>query len=141
MRRAAGALTIAALALLGCSDDGGESDTADTTTTTSAPDPAVLDCAEEAESSAPAEALTAFPDNADVTWTVLGAREAGLGTVLVELEPAPDEVGYPSFTFVFGCGSGEPVRLATYAFEEGEYVLLSTTDDAEGIDFAPVLEG
>jgi hypothetical protein len=60
--------------------------------------------------------------------------------VLVELEPDPDEVGYPSFTFVFGCGTGEPVRLATYAFEEGEYVLLSTTDAAEGTEFTPLLE-
>jgi hypothetical protein len=141
VRRAALLLLLAGTTLLACGDDGSDDDDAgDETTTTAAADPLLGDCTEAAETSAPAEALGAFPDNPDVTWTVLAAREGGLGTVLVELEPDPDEVGYPSFTFVFGCGSGEPVRLATYALDGGEYVLLSTTDAAEGTEFAPVLE-
>jgi hypothetical protein len=148
-------LLLAALGLAaGCGDDGETADTGDAPdgeTTTEAPpaddgedegDGDAASCAEAAEAASPDEALAAFPDNPDVTWAVLGTREGGLGTVLVELEPDPDEVGYPSFTFVFGCGTGEPVRLGTYAFEDGEYILLATTDALADTDveLAPVLE-
>jgi hypothetical protein len=157
------ALLLAALGLAaGCGDDGDAAESGDapeSETTTEAP-PAddeagdeeggeddgeaavgdVGECAEAAEAASPDEALAAFPDNPDVTWAVLGSREGGLGTVLVEIEPDPDEVGYPSFTFVFSCGDGTPERLATYALDGGDYVLLATTDAATGIDFAPVLE-
>lgn len=148
VRRAAAAFVVAGLSLLGCGDDGepttgsAEADP-EAVDTTAAPGEGLEDagdCADAAEEQAPAEALTAFPDNPDVTWTVLDARAGGLGTVLVELEPDPDEVGYPSFTFVYGCGTGEPERLATYALDGGEYVLLSTTDAATDIELAPVLE-
>lgn len=154
MRRAAILVLVAGAALLGCGDDGdaaesGDAPVEETTTTTAAPDDdqdsdegdeSTAGCAEVAEDGAPADALIAFPDNPDVSWAVLGVREGGLGTVLVEIEPDPDEVGYPSFTFVYGCGTGTPERLATYALDGGDYVLLATTDAASGIDFAPVLE-
>ena len=147
-------LLLAALGLAaGCGDDGDSAETGDVpdteTTTTEAPpeddegdegDGDAGACAEAAEAASPDEALAAFPDNPDVTWAVLGTREGGLGTVLVELEPDPDEVGYPSFTFVFSCGDGTPERLATYALDGDDYVLLATTDAAAGIDFAPVLD-
>lgn len=153
MRRAAILVLVAGAALLGCGDDGdaaesGDAPVEETTTTTAAPDDqdgdegdeSTAGCAEVAEDGAPADALIAFPDNPDVSWAVLGVRQGGLGTVLVEIEPDPDEVGYPSFTFVYGCGTGTPERLATYALDGGDYVLLATTDAASGIDFAPVLE-
>jgi hypothetical protein len=153
-RLVATALLLALLGLAaGCGDDGDAADTGDAAdeTTTDAPpaddegdegdgDGDAGECVDAAEAASPEDALAAFPDNPDVTWTVLGVREGGIGTVLVELEPDPDEVGYPSFTFVYGCGTGTPERLATYALEGGDYVLLATTDAATGIDFAPVLE-
>lgn len=141
----------AGLGLLGCGDDdggsggdGGGAGDGDAAATTAPPsDTAPDDCLAAAEAGAPADALEAFPDNPDVTWTVLDTREGGLGTVLVELQPSPDEVGYPSFTFVYGCGTGEPLRLGTYALEDGVYVLLATTDALADTDveLAPTLEG
>ena len=148
---AASALVLAG-AIGACGDDGeaGTSGTvpdtteAETTTTTEDDDePQVEDaagCAEAVRDAAPAAALEAFPDNAEVTWTVQEVEAGGLGMQLAEMEPDSDEVGYPRFRLVFGCGEGEPVLLAIYALDGEEFVLLSTTDAAEGSEFAPVLE-
>jgi hypothetical protein len=150
---AASALVLAGAALAACGDDGeaGTSGTvpdtteAETTTTTTEDDeaPALDDaaaCAEAVRDAAPTEALAAFPDNAEVTWTVQEVEEGGLGMQLAEMEPDSEEVGYRSFRMVFGCGDGEPVLLAIYALDGEEYVLLSTTDAAQGTEFDPVLE-
>jgi hypothetical protein len=132
---------LAAGALAGCGDDEAEvAGEGGATTTAPAGGPGVDDCVDAAETAAPAEALAAFPDNPDVTWSVLDARPGEAGQALVELEPDPDEVGYPTFTFVFGCDGGSPERLATYALDGDQYVLLATTDAASGTTFAPVLE-
>jgi hypothetical protein len=130
-----------ALAACGDDDESGTSGTAPETTSTTAADAEdAAACAEAVREAAPAEALAAFPDNAEVTWTVQEVEEGGLGMQLAEMEPDSDDVGYPSFRLVFGCGEGEPVLLAVYALDGEEYVLLSTTDAAEGSEFAPVLE-
>ena len=68
---------------------------------------------------------------------MVAVEEGGLGMQLAEMEPSSDEVGYPSFRLVFGCGGGEPELLAVYALDGDEYVLLSTTDAAEGTRVRP----
>jgi hypothetical protein len=132
---------MAAAALVACGDDGGDdaSDEPDgTTSTTSA---TAADCVEAVREQAPDEAAAAFPDvEVDVEWTVVAVEEGGLGMELAELEPSTDAVGHPSFRFVFGCGGDEPELLAVYALEGDDYVLLSTTDAAEGSEFAPTLD-
>jgi hypothetical protein len=69
-----------------------------------------------------------FPDNTGLEWTVLGFRHReDLGVVFAEIEPTPDEVGYPRFQFAFLLSSsGPPRHVATYCLESGQYVLLST---------------
>jgi hypothetical protein len=148
----AATIVLAGGALAACGDDdesgtsGTAPDTTEAETTITTGDDGEPDaedaaaCAEAVREAAPAEALEAFPDNAEVTWTVQEVEEGGLGTQLAQMEPDSDEVGYPNFRLVFGCGAGEPVLLAVYALDGEEYVLLSTTDAAEGTDFAPVLE-
>lgn len=86
-------------------------------------------CAGAAQAGAADEAYAVFPDNPDVDWTVVDVAEAD-GGVVVELEPTPDEVGYSRFRFLYGCEGDEPVRFATYALDDGAFVLLATTDAA-----------
>lgn len=91
-------------------------------------------CFTQALTRAPTDATPAFPDNPDVTWTAEGATPGADGRALVELVPDPDEVGYPRFRFVYDCATGEPVRFGTYAFEDGGWILLSTTDAGASAD-------
>ena len=144
-------LVVAAALAAGCGDDddseGGVDGGAASPSTTDDGEslPAAEDgpdeCATAAEAEAPAMALEAFPDNPDVTWEVLGATIDDEGRSLVELQPDPDEVGYPRFTFLIDCTTGEPVRLATYAFEDEGYILLATTDAAGDSELQPELGG
>ena len=68
-----------------------------------------------------------FPDNPGLEWAVLGFRHReDLGVLLAEVEPRPDEVGYPRFQFAFLVASDPPTHVATYCFESGRYALLST---------------
>lgn len=72
----------------------------------------------------------AFPDNADVEWLVHGFSH-GPQLVLAEVEPQPDEVGYPRFKLGFvSISGGEPQHVATYCLEDGAYSLLSTAPGA-----------
>src|SRR5690606_41534399 len=48
--------------------------------------------------------------------------------VIVGLTPDRDEVGYPELRFVYRCDTHGPARIATYALDEGRFVLLATTD-------------
>ena len=148
MRRPLLAPTIALLAVLGlaaaCGDDDagetGDAPAEETTTSTTAIDEDAAACVEAVRDVAPGEARESFPADLEVEWSVVAVEEGGLGTQLAEMEPSPDEVGYPSFKFVFGCGAGEPELLAIYGLDGDEYVLLSTTDAAEGSEFAPTLD-
>lgn len=73
---------------------------------------------------------TAFPDNPDVQWLVHGFTHRP-EFVLAEVEPQPDEVGYPRFQLGFVSIRGEaPQHIATYCLEDGEYTLLSTARGA-----------
>jgi hypothetical protein len=96
-------------------------------------------CVAVAEDAAPDIATRSFPDNPDEIWTVDGVTENDDGQVVVEVVPASAAVGYPRFRFVTVCEGEEAVLLATYALEEGSWVLLFTSDAAEGIDFDPEL--
>lgn len=152
MRRPLLTATLALLAAVGlaagCGDDGDTAETGDapeettTSTTTTAPevDDDAAACVEAIREAAPAEAAESFPDNVEVEWSLVAVEEGGLGMQLAEMEPSSEDIGYPSFRFVFGCGDGEPELLAIYALDGEEYVLLSTTDAAEEGEFAPVLE-
>lgn len=129
------------IGLAACGDDGDPEGSATTSTTVAAPDEDAAEpegCAAAAEAGAADEAYTVFPDNPDVDWAVLDVAEAE-GGVLVELQPTPDEVGYPRFRFLYGCDGDDPVRFATYALEDGAFVLLATTDAAPS-DLAPTLD-
>jgi hypothetical protein len=160
MRRLLIATTAAALLVLaGCgSESTSGSDASSTTTTTDAVVPAppgtasgspgtTVDpgdasssgCVAIAEDAAPEIATRSFPDNPDETWTVADATENDEGQVVVEIVPASAAVGYPRFRFVTVCEGDDAVLLATYALEEGSWVLLFTSDAAEGIDFEPEL--
>lgn len=73
-----------------------------------------------------------FPDNVGLQWTVLGFQHReDLGLVFVEVEPSPDEVGYPRFQFALQAShAGPPKRVATYCLDAGHYTLLSTSPGA-----------
>jgi hypothetical protein len=73
-----------------------------------------------------------FPDNVGLQWTVLGFQHReDLGLVFVEVEPRPDEVGYPRFQFALQAShAGPPKRVATYCLDAGHYTLLSTSPGA-----------
>lgn len=152
-RTLAGLGLVVLLVLGGCSgdDDDASSDVVETTTTTAAgstttaagPDgspvssePESDPCLQAAEDGAPAMAAEAFPDNPDVEWAVDDVSSGDGIVVLIQVTPTPDEVGYPSFKLAVSCGTGEPIRLGTYAQEEEGWVLLSTTD-AGGADALP----
>lgn len=67
-----------------------------------------------------------FPDNPDVEWVVHGIVH-GPDLVLAEVEPRPDEVGYPRFKFGFLSKDGAaPMLVAVYCLEGGAYLLLAT---------------
>src|SRR5690606_7654945 len=95
-------------------------------------------CVTQAADDAPVEAKTVFPDNPDVTWTVEAVTVDADRRPQVELVPEPDEVGYPRFRFVYDCTT-DPVRLGTYAFEDGGWILLSTTDAGASTDLPATL--
>lgn len=66
-----------------------------------------------------------FPDNPDVEWLVHGIVH-GPELVLAEVEPRPDEVGYPRFKFGFlSKDGGVPRLVAVYCVEAGGYSLLA----------------
>lgn len=96
-------------------------------------------CAAVAEASAPAIATRSFPDNPDETWTVADVTENDEGQAVVEIVPASAAVGYPRFRFVTACEGGDAVLLATYALDDGAWILLFTSDAAEGLTFDPEL--
>jgi hypothetical protein len=71
-----------------------------------------------------------FPDNPDVQWTVHGVTRTPQ-LILAEVEPRPDEVGYPRFKFAFVAGGPAPPRhVATYCLEQGRFRLLCTAPGA-----------
>jgi len=73
-----------------------------------------------------------FPDNPDVEWIVHGFTHTS-EMILAEVEPKPDEVGYPRFKFGFiGGGARLPKCIATYCLDSGRYQLLSTARGAPG---------
>lgn len=151
MFRTLTAALIVAVALLGsaCGDDeesspesSSTSVASDTTPTSEGPveDAGDADCASLASAGAPALALEKFPDNPDVEWSVVDATLDEEGRAVVEIEPAPDEVGYPAFRMVSVCeGDGEPVLLGTYALDGDTWLLLFTTDEPGAADLAPEL--
>jgi hypothetical protein len=68
-----------------------------------------------------------FPDNPDLEWRIHGLEHRD-GLLFAEVEPTPDEVGYPRFQFVFSRGDASEVgHIATYCLEGGIYTLLSTS--------------
>jgi hypothetical protein len=79
-----------------------------------------------------------FPDNPDASWQVLGHKVVG-ALRYVEVEPGPDEVGYPRFVFVIGClaSAGEPTIYGAYALDKGSYVLLFTSEGAPALPASP----
>jgi len=71
-----------------------------------------------------------FPDNPGLEWRIhqLGHRD---GLLFTEVEPTPDEVGYPRFQFVFSvAGASEADHIATYCLDGDTYTLLSTSRNA-----------
>lgn len=153
MHRRAALLVLPALLLAACGDDAGDDDdggsgsaSASASGSASGPDDGAGDTSEVADGddAGTCEALaidaaqdlgtTHFPDNHDVTWDVLGTTVADDDEVFVEVQPTPDEVGYPRFTFLVECDDGTPELVATYALEDGAYVLLSTTGDTDPDD-------
>ncbi|MBW2236372.1 MAG: hypothetical protein JRG85_13360 [Deltaproteobacteria bacterium] len=70
------------------------------------------------------------PDNPGLEWRIhqLGHRN---GLLFTEVEPTPDEVGYPRFQFVFSvAGASEADHIATYCLDGDTYTLLSTSRNA-----------
>ena len=74
--------------------------------------------------------LDSFPDNDDVTWSVRRVWHEGEFS-MVEAEPQPPTVGYPSFRFVlhFG-GSSQGVVAGCYALTNNGWSLLFSSPDA-----------
>jgi hypothetical protein len=144
-------LVSSALLLSACGDDADSaSDDAATTTTTPAamapegPEDGTDDadeggCASVAEAAMPAQAERSFPDNPHNEWTVASSSVDTAGRAFVEAVPTPDDVGYPRFQFVSNCAGDEAVLLGAYALDDGVWVLLFTTDDADVADFEPTL--
>lgn len=97
-----------------------------------------MDCQDTALLHAPGEALVVFPDN-DVDWTARPSQLALAELVLVSLTPARDEVGYPEFQFVYRCDADGPSRIATYALEGEQWVLLATSDQLVGEELPAAL--
>ena len=87
-----------------------------------------MECGDSALLEAPGEAATAFPDNPGVEWTARPTDVVIGELVIVGLTPDRDEVGYPELRFVYRCDTHGPARIATYALDEGRFVLLATTD-------------
>ncbi len=98
-----------------------------------------MDCGDSSLLRAPGEAVGAFPDNPDVEWTARPAASVLAELVLVSLTPAPDEVGYPEFQFVYRCDADGPSRIATYALDGDVFVLLATTDAHAGEELPDAL--
>jgi hypothetical protein len=71
-----------------------------------------------------------FPDNPGLEWRILQLEHRD-GLLFAEVEPTPDEVGYPRFQFAFSRGSeSEADHIATYCLEGDTYTLLSTSRKA-----------
>jgi hypothetical protein len=68
-----------------------------------------------------------FPDNPGLQWAVHGFRHReDLDLIFAEVEPHPDEVGYPRFQFGFRrSATGPPKHVATYCLDAGTYTLMS----------------
>jgi hypothetical protein len=129
------ALLAAGFLATGCGDDGGDGDDAQQQAVATDGE----GCAGDAELSAPTTAGDQFPDNPDVEWQVTLVRADEAGRQLVELLPAPDEVGHPAFLLAFTCDGDDAVHVGTYGLEGDVYVLLSTTDALTG-ELAPQLD-
>ena len=68
-----------------------------------------------------------FPDNTGLEWIIHGFEHRDDFTY-VEVEPVPQEVGYPRFKFVLTpARAGGAVAIATYCLEDNIYKLLSYT--------------
>lgn len=70
-----------------------------------------------------------FPDNVGIQWNIIGFSEQH-NLVFAEIEPQPDEVGYPRFKMGFLEVGGTPNCVAAYSLEDGEFTLLFTGDGA-----------
>jgi hypothetical protein len=71
---------------------------------------------------------------------VVGSTSDERGWAHVEVVPAPDDAGYPRFQFVSECVDGEVVLLGAYALDDGSWVLLFTTPEADVSDFEQTLD-
>ena len=71
--------------------------------------------------------VDSFPDNTDVTWNIRRVWHEG-DFSMVEAEPTPPTVGYPSFRFVlqFVGGASQGVVAGCYALTKAGWSLLFT---------------
>ena len=93
------------------------------------PEPAVPSTAEETwvREHIVELAESQFPDNRGLDWIIHGLSHRG-DLILVEVEPVPDEVGYPRFQLaVAGGRDGEAEVVGVYCLEGGELTLLSSS--------------
>jgi hypothetical protein len=70
-------------------------------------------------------AESVFPEDAGLKWAIQGFDHRERLT-LVEVEPQGGWVGYPRFKFAVSFEGIEPNVIATYCFERGRFVLLSS---------------
>ena len=138
--RGAPLLAIVALCLAasGCAGQGDAPPQTSTPSPSAATGMGTMDCQDTSLLSAPGEALAVFPDN-DVDWTARPSELSLAELVLVSLTPARDEVGYPEFQFVYRCDADGPSRIATYALEGEQWVLLATSDQLVGEELPAAL--
>jgi hypothetical protein len=130
---ASGLLVLVALGGMACSKS-----SSPTSTEPDAGRPVAAAC-DEAAAAAAVDRLgkRSFPDNPDVSWRALGQKTRDR-VAYVEVEPTPDEVGYPRFVFAIGCEvAGEPKLYGAYALDGGSYTLLFTSDDAPPLPATP----
>ena len=67
-------------------------------------------------------------DDTLIDWHILSSRHEG-DLSYVEVKPTPQEVGYDKFVFVISFADEPAGLIATYCFENGEYLMFSTTAD------------
>src|SRR5690606_18699449 len=141
-------LLAAAVGLAACGDDDGSApDTTDAAPSTSAVGAPAVDedalraCEDLAAEAAPAQATEHFPDNPDVTWTVVDATaDPASGLVQGEIAPPAGGGGYPACKLLALCeGGGESARLGAHALDGGAWVPLFTTAARAEIHLAPEL--
>jgi hypothetical protein len=80
-----------------------------------------------------------FPDDTGLAWNVQKIKKIN-GHTYVEVTPKPASVGYDRLVFALSFKAGNPSTPdATYAFEDGKFVLFSTSPDVADGEFAEEL--